>query len=105
MEDEIYQRALLHWGRAASQGSTIARLKMGDYHYYGYGTKVDYESAAGQYRLASEQQHNAQAMFNLGYMHEQGLGLKQVSCKNNMLTSTVKPVLRGHMWDKQTVAF
>jgi SEL1 protein len=52
---------------------------MGDYHYYGYGTKVDYESAAGQYRLASEQQHNAQAMFNLGYMHEQGLGLRQVS--------------------------
>lgn len=51
---------------------------MGDYHYYGYGTKVDYESAASQYRLASEQQHNAQAMFNLGYMHEQGLGLKQV---------------------------
>ncbi|XP_071163418.1 uncharacterized protein [Mytilus edulis] len=77
VEDEIYQRALLHWGRAASQGSTIARLKMGDYHYYGYGTKVDYESAASQYRLASEQQHNAQAMFNLGYMHEQGLGLKQ----------------------------
>lgn len=77
LEDEIYQRALLHWGRAASQGSTIARLKMGDYHYYGYGTKIDYESAASQYRMASEQQHNAQAMFNLGYMHEQGLGLKQ----------------------------
>jgi TPR repeat protein len=59
-------------------GSTVARLKMGDYHYYGYGTSVDYESAATHYRLASEQQHNAQAMFNLGYMHEQGLGLKQV---------------------------
>ena len=51
---------------------------MGDYHYYGYGTKIDYETAATHYRLASEQQHNAQAMFNLGYMHEQGLGLKQV---------------------------
>ena len=51
---------------------------MGDYHYYGYGTEVDYESAATHYRLASEQQHNAQAMFNLGYMHEKGLGLKQV---------------------------
>lgn len=31
--------------------------------------------------MASEQQHNAQAMFNLGYMHEQGLGMKRVSCK------------------------
>lgn len=28
-------------------------------------------------RMASEQQHNAQAMFNLAYMHEQGLGMKK----------------------------
>ncbi|KAL8572082.1 hypothetical protein ACOMHN_026707 [Nucella lapillus] len=76
-DDETFQRALLMYSRAAAQGSTVARLKMGDYHYYGYGTEVDYESAATHYRLASEQQHNAQAMFNLGYMHEQGLGLKQ----------------------------
>lgn len=27
--------------------------------------------------MASEQQHNAQAMFNLAYMHEQGLGMKK----------------------------
>ncbi|XP_055878634.1 protein sel-1 homolog 1-like [Biomphalaria glabrata] len=74
---ESYQRALLQYSRAASQGSTHAILKMGDYHYYGLGTDVDYESAATHYRLASEQQHNAQAMFNLGYMHEKGLGLKQ----------------------------
>lgn len=60
-------------------GSTNARLKIGDYHYYGCGTQVDYESAASHYRMASEQQRNAQAMFNLGYMHERGLGLKQVS--------------------------
>lgn len=60
------------------QGYAVARVKLGDYHYYGYGTSVDYETAAAHYRLASEQQHNAQAMFNLGYMHEQGLGLKQV---------------------------
>ncbi|XP_055957164.1 protein sel-1 homolog 1 isoform X3 [Patella vulgata] len=74
---ETYQRALLQYTRAASQGSTVARVKMGDYHYYGYGTEIDYESAAIYYRLATEQQHNAQAMFNLGYMHENGLGLKQ----------------------------
>lgn len=60
------------------QGYAVARVKLGDYHYYGYGTQVDYETAAAHYRLAYEQQHNAQAMFNLGYMHEQGLGLKQV---------------------------
>ena len=60
-------------------GSTIARVKIGDYHYYGFGTSVDYEVAANHYRVASEQHHNAQAMFNLGYMHEKGLGMKQVS--------------------------
>lgn len=55
----------------------IFKVKLGDYHYYGLGTPVDYETAASHYRLASEQQHNAQAMFNLGYMHEQGLGMAQ----------------------------
>ena len=59
-------------------GYTYARVKVGDYHFYGQGTELDYEAAASHYRLASEQQHNAQAMFNLAYMHEQGLGMKQV---------------------------
>jgi len=60
-------------------GSTVARIKLGDYHYYGLGTKVDYEQAIQHYRVAGEQQNNAQAMYNLAYMHEAGLGLKQVS--------------------------
>ncbi|XP_054474125.1 protein sel-1 homolog 1 [Anoplopoma fimbria] len=76
-ENETYPRALLHWSRAAAQGYTVARIKLGDYHFYGYGTDVDYETAVIHYRLASEQQHSAQAMFNLGYMHEKGLGIKQ----------------------------
>ncbi|KAK5648528.1 hypothetical protein RI129_003420 [Pyrocoelia pectoralis] len=71
---ESYIRALLYWGRAAAQGFSVAQVKLGDYHYYGLGTPVDYETAAAHYRLASEQ-YNAQAMFNLGYMHEQGLGM------------------------------
>lgn len=77
LENETFPRALLYWTRAASQGNTAARVKVGDYHYYGYGTDIDYETAAFHYRLASEQQHNAQAMFNLGYMHERGLGMRQ----------------------------
>jgi len=73
--DEIRQ-----WlGSLPVAGYTVARVKIGDYHYYGYGTVVDYETAAMHYRMASEQQHNAQAMFNLGYMHERGLGMKQVA--------------------------
>lgn len=74
---EALVRALLYWTRAASQGYSAAQVKVGDYYYYGLGTPVDYESAATQYRVAADQQHNAQAMFNLGYMHEQGLGMEK----------------------------
>lgn len=77
-KNETYSRALLQWSRAAEQGYSIARVKVGDYYFYGLGTKVNYEMAALQYRLASDKQANAQAMFNLGYMHEQGFGLKKV---------------------------
>lgn len=76
-ETEIHSRAFMYWSRSASQGYSIARVKLGDYHYYGLGTKVDYEMAVNQYRLASDSQNNAQALFNLGYMYETGLGLKR----------------------------
>jgi len=75
--EEMWKRALVYWSRSAAQGYSAARVRLGDYYYYGYGTTIDYESAAAHYRIASEQQNNAQAMFNLGYMHELGLGMKQ----------------------------
>lgn len=75
--DELWKRALVYWTRAAAQGYSAARVRLGDYYYYGWGTNVDYETAAGHYRIASEQQNNAQAMFNLGYMHELGLGMRR----------------------------
>ena len=59
-------------------GYIQARVKLGDYYYYGQGTVVNYEAAASQYRIASDKQSSAQAMFNLGYMYEQGLGLEKV---------------------------
>jgi len=74
---EMWRRALVYWSRAAAQGYSAARVRLGDYYYYGWGTDVDYETAASHYRIASEQQNNAQAMFNLGYMHELGLGMKR----------------------------
>ncbi|XP_043272425.1 protein sel-1 homolog 1 isoform X2 [Venturia canescens] len=74
-QEEGLVTALTLWAHAAAQGYSAAQVKLGDAHYYGRGTRVDYKAAARQYRLASEQQHNAQAMFNLGYMHERGLGL------------------------------
>ncbi|XP_026743235.1 protein sel-1 homolog 1 isoform X1 [Trichoplusia ni] len=74
---ERWSRALQLWSRGAAQGCGAARVKLGDYHYYGLGTPQDLEAAAYHYRIASEQLHNAQATFNLGYMHERGLGLAQ----------------------------
>lgn len=76
--NETMVRALQYLGRAASQGYAPARVRLGDYYYYGWGADVDFASAAVHYRIASDQLHSAQAMFNLGYMHEQGLGMKQV---------------------------
>ncbi|XP_044310560.1 protein sel-1 homolog 2 [Varanus komodoensis] len=75
-KDQIYPLALLLWQRAASQGNAFARVKTGDYHFYGFGTKRDYVTAAIHYNLAASQQ-SAQAMFNLAYMYEYGLGIPQ----------------------------
>jgi len=72
--EEIAVRALHMYRLAAQQGNVEAELKLGDYHYYGYGTPVDLEAAVSHYRAASEQR-SAQAMFNLAYMYAHGLGL------------------------------
>ena len=56
----------------------MARVKLGDYYYYGFGTDVNLEAAVSQYRIASDKMNNAQAMFNMGYMFEHGLGINQV---------------------------
>ncbi|XP_054961050.1 protein sel-1 homolog 2 isoform X2 [Pan paniscus] len=74
-KEKIYPMALLLWNRAAIQGNAFARVKIGDYHYYGYGTKKDYQTAATHYSIAANKYHNAQAMFNLAYMYEHGLGI------------------------------
>lgn len=95
-------RALAYYRRSAAQGHVHSRLAVGDYHYYGRGTPADLTAAADEcvaaaaaflfvclvcslanctcvwggtrYRLAADGR-NAQAAWNLGYMHEHGLGL------------------------------
>lgn len=67
-------RALAQWKRSADQGFNSARLKIGDYHFYGNAVPEDHSVAANEYRLAADS-NNAQAMFNLGWMHEYGVGL------------------------------
>ncbi|KAL2607406.1 hypothetical protein R1flu_025979 [Riccia fluitans] len=71
---ERHQRAHALWRYASEQGNQHAALLIGDAYYYGRGTEKDLERAAEAYNRARLQQ-NAQAMFNLGYMHEHGVGL------------------------------
>ena len=76
-KSDSLKRALVNWNRAAAQGYHVARLKLGDYYYYGKGTDIDYQQAASHYKYAYEASQNPQAMFNLAYMHENGLGLRK----------------------------
>lgn len=100
---QVYQRAFMNWRRSADQvvlvsslratdglqGHSGARVKVGDYLYYGHGVEASVEAAAAEYRSASDA-HNPevwnlwcnvdgslchQAMFNLGVMHHFGDGL------------------------------
>lgn len=73
-QEETHKRALVNWRRSAAQGEFSARVKIGDYLYYGHGTAVDLAAAADEYRMAADAS-NPQAMFNLAYMHEHGEGL------------------------------
>ncbi|EHA98011.1 sel-1-like protein 2 [Heterocephalus glaber] len=92
-KEKMYPMALLLWNRAAVQGNVFARVKIGDYYYYGYGTKKDYQTAATHYSIAAEKYHNAQAMFNLAYMYEHGLGIAKFTTiwKWMKLESTLGP--------------
>jgi SEL1 protein len=76
--EEAYKRAFMNWQRAANQDYPVARVKLGDYKYYGLGSDTDLEEAAEHYKIAAQAHQSAQAMFNLGYMHENGLGVKKV---------------------------
>jgi hypothetical protein len=44
--------------RAAAQGYSAARVRLGDYYYYGWGTDIDFETAAYHYRLDSSRGPN-----------------------------------------------
>ena len=69
--------ALIYWTRSAKQGNIDSMVKMGDHYLGGYGINVDVEKAATCYHSAAELQQSAQAMWNLGWMHENGIGVEQ----------------------------
>lgn len=87
--------ALTYWTRSARQANVDSLVKMGDYYLSGLGTATNSsdlptttshdilpssaftsapDKAASCYSAASETQMSAQALWNLGWMHENGLG-------------------------------
>ncbi|OAA63736.1 ubiquitin-protein ligase sel1 [Niveomyces insectorum RCEF 264] len=68
---------LVHWTRSSRQNNVDALVKMGDYYLYGIGTDRSVDKAVQCYTGASEYHQSAQALFNLGWMHENGVGLDQ----------------------------
>ncbi|CAD0091828.1 unnamed protein product [Aureobasidium vineae] len=74
--------ALIYWTRSAKQSNTDSLVKMGDYYLDGVGAASSPENAAVCYQAAaegmlSEGMASAQAMWNLGWMHENGIGIEQ----------------------------
>mmetsp|Transcript_12326 Transcript_12326/g.26616 ORF Transcript_12326/g.26616 Transcript_12326/m.26616 type:complete len:777 (-) Transcript_12326:145-2475(-) len=60
--------------RSADQGNVASLLRMGDAYLYGEGVEQDWIRSAAVYYEAY-QERSAEAMFNLGYMHEFGIGV------------------------------
>ncbi|KAI0109217.1 hypothetical protein GGR51DRAFT_513085 [Nemania sp. FL0031] len=69
--------ALIYWTRSAIQSNIDSLVKMGDYYLSGIGTEIALDKAAQCYTGASEYFQSAQALYNLGWMHENGVGLTQ----------------------------
>lgn len=71
-----HERALHLYTLSSHQGNVDSYVRVGDYYYYGRGTNVSFDESVRNYRAAATMR-NPRAMFNLGYMHENGLGLPQ----------------------------
>jgi SEL1 protein len=69
--------ALVHWTRSAKQHNIDSLVKAGDYYLAGLGAVASPENAAACYQAAGESLQSAQALWNLGWMHENGVGIDQ----------------------------
>ncbi|KAF8583800.1 HCP-like protein [Ramaria rubella] len=80
--NETARVALTQWTRSAAQRNVDALIKVGDYYFYGLGVSdepesIRWEKAAGYYHSAVATQVSALAMWNLGWMYENGVGVTQ----------------------------
>ncbi|KNG81219.1 ubiquitin-protein ligase Sel1/Ubx2 [Aspergillus nomiae NRRL 13137] len=69
--------ALIYWTRSAKQTNIDSLVKMGDYYLGGIGIVADAEKASTCYHSAAEVHYSAQAYWNLGWMHENGIAVEQ----------------------------
>ncbi|KAL4895713.1 ubiquitin-protein ligase Sel1/Ubx2 [Aspergillus ambiguus] len=69
--------ALIYWTRSAKQANIDSLIKMGDYYLSGSGIAADAEKASTCYHTAAEAHYSAQAYWNLGWMHENGVAVQQ----------------------------
>ncbi|KAJ7287246.1 hypothetical protein C8J57DRAFT_1167285 [Mycena rebaudengoi] len=80
--NETARLAFIQWTRAAAQRNIDALVKVGDYYYHGLGVwegteTARFEKAAKYYQSAADTQLSALAMWNLGWMYENGVGVPQ----------------------------
>lgn len=69
-----FKRAAFFYGRSATMGNSIARRKLGD----AYSKMGDHISAVAHYVIAAKAESpDPEALFNLGYAYETGIGLKK----------------------------
>jgi len=74
---EADNMALIYWTRSARQANIDSLVKMGDWYLYGYGLPLpDPIKAAACYQAAVESM-SAMGMWNLGWCHENGIGVEQ----------------------------
>ena len=72
--------ALSQWIRSATQRIVDALVKVGDYCYHDLGIPDETKKTTRYCQSAADTQMSALAMWNLGWMHEIGIGVSQVSC-------------------------
>jgi SEL1 protein len=80
LDNNSARLALTQWTRAAAQRNIDALVKVGDYYYHALGVSDEpeqsrLEKAARYYQSASDTQMSALAMWNLGWMYENGIGV------------------------------
>lgn len=72
--------ALISWTRSAKQANIDSLIKMGDSYLSGSGTTRDVDKASTCYHTAADGSaghRSAQALWNLGWMHENGVSVEQ----------------------------